>query len=238
MRLLGVLEQAIARAAEERTALLSARMHWNVLAGEVHDEEPLYEERVNAFLEWFLLEYRPETVRRQAAALGEAAGGEVLQGGLQGDETLAGARPAIRRLLHEAPEAERPGLIALAAAHRGLFTVRELVNEGVLLEDLWGGASFRVYERRRLIGLGPGEVFEARLIADVDAPPRILFTRSFCFHPREALGIIRHQVVRARRAGEQREDFLFRLLRSRLRCERYRHLSPLRIYETGETREF
>ncbi|HEX2570274.1 MAG TPA: hypothetical protein VH877_11995 [Polyangia bacterium] len=233
MRHFAVLEQAIARAAEDEDALLSARMHWNVLAGEVHDEEPLYEERVNAFLEWFLLEYRPVEARALSIEARAAAGGAAPE------RVGAGAvEPAIRRLIREAPEAERPGLIALAAAHRGLFTVREPVNEGVLLEDLWGGGSFRVYERRRLIGLGPGEVFEARLVADVEAPPRILFTRSFCFHPREALEIIRQQVVRARRAGERRDDVLFRLLRSRLRCERYRHLSPLRIYESGETREF
>lgn len=235
MRLFGVLEQAIARAAEDQASLLSARMHWNVLAGEVHDEEPLYEERVNAFLEWFLLEYQSpsQSARGQALDAQAAAGGEAP--GRAGPDAI---QPVIRRLLREAPETDRPGLIALAAAHRGLFTVRELVNEGVLLEDLWGGGSFRIYERRRLIGLGPGEVFEARLVADVDAPPRILFTRSFCFHPREALEIIRRQVVRARRSGERRDDFLFRLLRSRLRCERYRHLSPLRIYESGETREF
>lgn len=241
MRLFGVLEQAIASAAEDEASLLSARLQWNVLAGEVHDEEPLYEERVNAFLEWYLLEYRPlssslpssmtlcgPSLEAQAAAGGEG----------QAKAGPAAVEPVIRRLIRAAPEAERPALIALAAAHRGLFAVRELVNEGVLLEDLWGGGSFRVYERRRLIGLGPGEVFEARLVADVDAPPRILFTRSFCFHPREALDIIRRQVLRARRSGERREDFLFRQLRSRLRCERYRHLSPLRIYESGETREF
>jgi len=45
--------------------------------------------------------------------------------------------------------------------------VREVLEETGLevAVDGWGGGSFRVYERRRLIGLGPGEVFEARLVA-------------------------------------------------------------------------
>ncbi len=202
----GVLEKATARAVLDQPSLMVARAEWERLAGVVHDDEPLYEERASAFLEWYLIDYGPN-----------------------------GARPAVEKQLAAAEGEERAAIVALAASHRSLFQVREIFTDGVLLDDLWGGAVFRVYERRRLAGLSPGELFDARLVADVDGPPTLLFARTFCFHPREAEAGVRHQIARARRNGESRETLLFRLLRLRVRCERYRHVSPARVYSADDT---
>jgi hypothetical protein len=203
------LERATAAAAADQPALMAARAAWERLAGVVHDDEPLFEERAAAFLEWFMVDYRGDS------------------------GTL---RPPIDALIARAPdERERAALAAIASSHRSLYLVAETQPDGVLLEDLWGGATFRVHERRRLAGLGPRELFDARLVADIDDPPALLFARTFCFHPREALAPAREQVARARRAGEPCETLLFRLLRMRVRCERYRHVSPARVYAAEDT---
>lgn len=164
------IDQAVARAVENQAALLAGRQQWNQLAGEVHDDEPLFEERATAFLEWLALDFRPSPE----------------------------APRAVVALLRETPEnrendndATRPWLAALAASHRSVFRVARQAGDNVTLEDLWGGATFHVHERRKLSGMDPGEVFEARLVGDPDAPPRLVFTRAFCFHPREALLPIR-----------------------------------------------
>ncbi len=200
------LEQALGRAVEASGRVVAARAAWERLAGTVHDDEPLYEERAAAFLEWYLIDYRPE-----------------------------GERAAIDGLIDAAEGLERAALLAVASSHRSLFQVREALADGVLLDDLWGGAAFRVHERRRLAGLAPGELFDARLVADVAAPPGLVFARTFCFHPREAEAGVRHQIARARNSGEPREALLFRLLRLRVKCERYRHVSPGRIYAAEDT---
>lgn len=202
-----VLERATARAAEDQGRLVAARTEWERLAGVVHDDEPLYEERAAAFLEWFLIDHHPSP------------------------EEPTPIEPLIAR----AAGPERAALIALATSHRSLFRVREAHPDGVTLDDLWGGGAFRVHERRRLAGLAAGELFDARLVADVESAPQLLFARTFCFHPREAEPGLRSRVADARRAGEPRETLLFRLLRLRVRCERYRHVSPARVYASDDT---
>jgi hypothetical protein len=199
------LERAVTAAASDQPALMAARAEWERLAGVVHDDEPLFEERAAAFLEWYLIDHR-----------------------------VAGRAP-VDGLIAAASGPERSALEALASSHRSLFRVREAHSDGLTLDDLWGGAVFRVHERRRLAGLGPGELFDARLVADVARPPDLLFTRFFCFHPREAEAGALEQVARARREGAGREALLFKLLRLRVRCERYRHVSPARVYATDET---
>ena len=211
MEVYGIIERAVARAAEDEATLLAARARWVELAGAVFDDEPLFEERAAAFLEWFLIDW-----------------------------TDGKGRPPIATVIDAASGPEQAQLRALAGSHRGLFVVTEASpaddGEGtqVALDDLWGGASFRVHERRRISGLDAGEVFEGRLVADVSAPPRLVFARTFCFHPQGALAGVRHQVELAKAAGDSRDALLFRLLRLRLRCERYRHVSAARIYQAGE----
>jgi hypothetical protein len=134
----------------------------------------------------------------------------------------------------EGAAAEHEALLALASTHRSVFRVREVVTEGLVLDDLWGSAVFRVRERRN-VGVEPGDLFDARLVADVERRPELLLTRTFCFHPREAEEAVRSQIARSRRSHEERTALLFRLLRMRVRCQRYRHVSPARVYLQDDT---
>ena len=62
------LERVLAYAVADEPALLAARDEWNVRAGVVHDDEPLYEERAAAFLDWFALDRRSTPARSTARA--------------------------------------------------------------------------------------------------------------------------------------------------------------------------
>jgi hypothetical protein len=118
----------------------------------------------------------------------------------------------------------------LVRSHRSLFEVRELREGSLLLDDTISGGAFDVSERRRLPGIAVGSIFEARLVPDVVSPPQLLFTRAFQFHPTEAAPAIRKLAEKARAAGEQRADVLFRLMRLRLKALRYGHVSAAKIY--------
>ena len=185
-----MLDRVIAFAARDEAETVEAREEWAEQAGRVFDDDALYEERTTAFLEWYALERQLPSGRRAGGALprrGEAR------------------RPR-----------GRAGSHALATSHRTLFEVQKVHDGIILLDDLLGGGTFAVTERRRLPGVEESEIFEARLVANVVTPPELLFTRAFQFHPREARGELKRQAERARKAGEPRAETLFRLVRLRL----------------------
>jgi hypothetical protein len=199
-----VLDRVVAFAARDEAETVKAREEWSEKAGRVFDDDTLYEERTTAFLEWYALER----------------------------ELPSGKVPAERFLAEEnLDDKEGPWVHALGTSHRSLFEVQK-VHEGIiLLEDLLGGGAFAVTERRRLPGVEDNEIFEARLVSNVMTPPEVLFTRAFQFHPREARNELKRQAERARKAGEARQETLFRLLRLRLKALRYKHVTADKIYK-------
>jgi hypothetical protein len=201
-----VLERVIAFAARDEPELMRAREEWDERAGRVFHDDPLYEERTTAFLEWYALERLGVDGRTPA-------------------ERLRGPQ-------NHGPsdELQERWIAALTATHRSLFAVREQREGELLLDDLLGGGAFLVAERRRLPGIEEGEILEARLTANVATPPELLFTRAFQFHPAEAKAELKRQAQAAREAKLPRDEALFRLLRLRLKALRYRHVSADRIY--------
>jgi hypothetical protein len=202
--LANALDRVIAFAARDEAETVKAKEEWSEKAGRVFDDDPLYEERTTAFLEWYALER----------------------------ELPSGKVPAERFLAEETlDDKEGAWVHALATSHRSLFEVQK-VHEGIiLLDDLLSGGSFAVTERRRLPGIEDNEILEARLVANVVTPPELLFTRAFQFHPREARTELKRQAERARKAGESRSETLFRFLRLRLKALRYKHVTADKIYK-------
>jgi hypothetical protein len=207
-----VLERVIAFAARDEESLVRAREEWAERAGRVFDDDPLYEERASAFLEWFAID-RPE-----------------------GASPTPGGRTPVERWLAESRFEDLEGrwAHALARSHRSLFAVAEMGEGRLLLEDLAAGAAFEVSERRKLPGVSEGDVFEARLVADIISPPLVLFSRALLFYPHEAAEAVRRLAGEAQRAGRRREDICFLMLRLRLKALRYAHLPADKIYVMEE----
>jgi len=202
--LANALDRVIAFAARDEAETVKAKEEWSEKAGRVFDDDPLYEERTTAFLEWYALER----------------------------ELPSGKVPAERFLAEETlDDKEGAWVHALATSHRSLFEVQKVHDGVILLDDLLGGGSFAVTERRRLPGIEDNEVLEARLVANPVTPPELLFTRAFQFHPREARVELKRQAERARKAGEPRAETLFRFLRLRLKALRYKHVTADKIYK-------
>jgi hypothetical protein len=203
-----ILDRLIAFAAKDEAELVRGREEWAERAGKVFDDDSLYEERATAFLEWFSLE-RPGP-----------------DGRLPGERFLAEER---------LDDLQGRWLDALLNSHRSLFEVEKLQPGQLLLDDLLGGGSFQVTERRKLPGVVEGEVFEARLVPNVVSPPELLFTRAFQFHPREAAAEVKRHAERAKKAGTPRSEELFTLARLRLKALRYGHVAAAKIYAGDDT---
>ncbi len=219
-------DELIKRATRNEAFVLAARQTWETLTGPVSPDHDLYHERSEAFVEWLILEYRGNHPSQEPAA-----------------ET---GQTAVERELGEPKEsAPAPGwhelLTALRGSQRSLFRVVRLRPGGLLLDDLLRGTRFAVDERRSLPGVAPGDLFEARLIPDPDAPYRVVLGRAVLFHPREAAPVLLQQAAALRRGSALSlsssaatvRTFLERLLRLRLKALTYRHVSPARIYSAA-----
>src|SRR5205814_305836 len=176
------------------------------------DDAELFEGRMAAFLEWYVLE-------RPAAGLG-------------GKAPIAHAVETTG----QAPAPERRMLAHLASSHRSLFQLAASADRVLEIDDLIGGARFSVLERRNTAGVAPGDVFEARLIwdagseggtperADGRADGRAIFGRTFLFHPPDARDVVIEWVERAVEQGTRREEILFHLSRLYVRWHRLGHI--------------
>ncbi|MFO0621696.1 MAG: hypothetical protein U0745_09890 [Polyangia bacterium] len=206
LMLWSVFDELTQSTTSDSALVVEARRTFSTLTGQVEPDHELYAERSDAFVEWFLFEQRDE-------------------------EGLTRVEQRLKLL--PCDDIRRPYLQALRASHRSLFQVVRFLPQGLLLDDLIGGGRFAVEERRRLPGVTSDDVFEARLIPDPDRKPTLCFGRALLFHPREAAVAVREQVRLAQLRAEPRASLLSRLLRLRLRCFAYRHVSAERIYAQG-----
>lgn len=185
--------------------VVRAREGYAARTGKVFEEDELYEARTASFLEWYVTERPLDDAR---------------------------VPPAVVAYREAPSEAGR----AWATTHRSLFSVAELdAGEGaVRLDDLVGGGHFVVTERRKLHGVAPGDVLEARLVA---WRGRVVFGRTFCYHPTGTRAALIAHARRIRATGGTRADAVDHAATLRVRALRYRHVAPGRVYEAG-TSEF
>jgi hypothetical protein len=119
---------------------------------------------------------------------------------------------------------------ALVRSHRSLFEIRGLAKGAVELLDLLGGGAFEVAEPRAMHGVDVGDVAELRLIGWRDA---VWFGRTFVFHPSAARGAILDHARAMTERGRSRREVIDHIASLRVRINRYRHVSPARVYEVG-----
>jgi hypothetical protein len=190
-----------------RTEIAEAREDYFNQAGKVfEDDAELFESRMASFVEWYVLE-RP----------------------------LQGGPPPVLRALEQAnaagePEATRKALAALSTSHRSVFDLSVVSGDTVELEDLLGGARFKVVERRSTVGFEAGDLIEARLVWDGE---RVVFSKTFLFHPRDAREAALDTIDAALAKGTSRAEIIFALSRMHVRWHRHGHVNAARVYKGG-----
>lgn len=193
---------------ERQEEILRAKAEYMARTGEFHEEDRSFEQRMAAFLEYFLFD-RP----------------------LDGFE-----EPPVTAFLREKgggidPD-ELPRFEALTRSVHGLFEIRKLgTKNGLRLRDLISGNDFEVFERRELVALAKGDILDVRLVPWDD--DTWIFSGSFFFHPRDARKPILKEAKRRRKADPEAcpQAFAWDLARVALKFERYRNVAVENIYK-------
>ncbi|MFN2545807.1 MAG: hypothetical protein ABR567_00075 [Myxococcales bacterium] len=178
--------------------------------GEVHEEDRCYEQRMQAFFNWFLFDRKladgwtpVELYLREKGAELPGKEKDVLLGCTQSRLSLYEYRG--RRGFFS-----RPG--------KGQVRVRDAIT----------GEDYDVTERRQMHGLEVTDLFEARL---VPLARTFLFSSSFTYHPREMNRVIRRELKRRKKAGSiDAREFCWELERMALQQEHFKNVSIDAIY--------
>ncbi|MHB8419894.1 MAG: hypothetical protein ACYDCL_17610 [Myxococcales bacterium] len=171
--------------------------------GEVYVDDRSMENRLAAFVDWYVL-----------------------------DRPRGGATPAAAYLAEEGERihpSELPIYRAFTETVRGLFELKKPPKHDRLrVRELLSDKDHEVFERRALAGLAKGDIFEARLIP---FQGELFFSPAFCYHPRAAKKAIVAEIKRRRKAGKlDAPAFLDTLLAMQLKFERYRNVAVEAIY--------
>jgi hypothetical protein len=178
--------------------------------GEVHEDDRCYEQRMQAFFNWFLF-----------------------------DRKQADGSTAVERFLREKgaelPRKDKDVLLGCTQSKLGLYEYRGTrgfftrPKKGqVRVRDAITGDDFDVTERRQMHGLEVGDLFEARL---VPVERTFHFSTSFTYHPREVFSGIRREIKRRKRAGAvDARALVWELERMSLQHERFRNVNVQAIY--------
>ena len=186
--------------------IASAREEYFTKSGRVfEDDAEVHELRTLAFLEWYVIE-RP---------------------------ILGGVSPVLRALRRTLSgkvidPSRLDALARLAASHRSLFDIADVDDESIELEDILAGGRFKVVERRSTIGFEVGSIVEARLAWDGS---RVVFTKTFLFHPKDARAPILDLVDESLSHGQTHNEVMFQLAQLYLRWHRHGHVNAARIYK-------
>ena len=175
---------------------------------DVYAEEEFFEERINAFLEWYSFD---RTIGRSGKTPLDLFF-EASHGRLKADELEY--------------------LEGLMKARHAIFELTRIVEGRVDVRDAFSGGRFAVIERRPLVTLKTGDLCETRL---VPYKGELFFTRTFLVHPREARRTILREIRRAK--GELRLDapaFMRTLAVLWVRNRRYKGVDPHDLFSPAE----
>jgi|tagenome__1003787_1003787.scaffolds.fasta_scaffold20736761_1 hypothetical protein len=179
--------------------------------GEVHADDRCYEQRMQAFFNWYLFDRRQpdggtpvERFLREKGAELPARDKDILLGCTQ----------------------SRVGLYEYRGSRGGIFS--RPAKGQVRVRDAITGEDFDVTERRQMHGLEIGDLFEARLVP-VDRTWH--FSTSFTYQPREVYPAIRREIKRRKKQGAvDARALVWELERMGLQHERFRNVSIDNIY--------
>jgi hypothetical protein len=197
---------AFATAEARKPDLLQAKAQYFELTGEVFEDDRSFEMRMASFLDFYLFD-RPQPGNSKTPAQ------EFLE--------VNQADPRPERV---------SALRAFTETVHGIFEVRKLAKGLVRLRELFSDKDYDVTERRSVVALQKGDILEARLVPFAG---NLIFSAAFCYHPREAISVIKKEVKRRRKKEPERSplELVYEAAKRAIKADRYRQIAVEKIYD-------
>ncbi|MCD6497173.1 MAG: hypothetical protein J7M25_02580 [Deltaproteobacteria bacterium] len=172
--------------------------------GRVNEDDRSFDARMNAFLEFLVLDWKPADVRgRTLIELFVAEQGQRLS---KRDLDL---------------------LASASASQRSLFELVDKGKRGAMFGDLLYGGRWRIACSEQVLGVDAGDVIEARIVS-IDGSLALL--PSIYHHPSEAAVLARTMVEEGLKRKESPRDLSDRLASMLLRHDRYPGMNLRQAY--------
>jgi hypothetical protein len=172
--------------------------------GVLDENSPFYESRMNQFFDWYFF-----------------------------DRNLVGYGRKVIDSLHMSRELrfddhELAIVEKLKSYVHGMFEFIKIKDSDVSIRDLFTGKKYVVKKCPWVYGFNPDEYFEARLIPEGDS---FVFSRGFCFHPKEAKKFILNEIKKHKKNPDlDPNELMLSLSKMRGRLDRYPHVDVDKIY--------
>lgn len=183
--------------------LVRARDDFFQMTGKLNQSDPSFNNRMNAFLLWFIFDFRSSLDLKTPFEL---------------------YCEAVRSLQ---PEVNQDSVCAYKNHTHSLFEFKKMQKEDAIVRDLFSGEKLRIVDPDFLIGSPSGTIFETRVF-NLDGQYR--FSNYFIQHPAEMKKPIKKRCKQIRKCGETVKPFIAMLHSYHTKWERYRNINIKSIY--------
>ncbi len=177
-----------------------AKEHYFGKVGGVYEDDSDFEQRMNTFLEWFVFDFRSETM---------------------GSDTVF--TMYINENRDRFSSEEMVFRMTVSKHLHSVFAVKGLKEGMIKVKDLAGGKSFWVTDDEIF---EKGDLFETRIITEGDSS---FFSYTYCLHPKSAEKLIKDAFKKRHSVGFG-PDFFVRLHAMQLKWRRSRQIEVKDIY--------
>lgn len=188
--------------------LKRARQEFFGFIGAVHEEDSFFENYMNAFIEWYILE-------RELS-----------------DKDLSPVRLFYKENFKNFTEEEQKAYNDLTKLRHSIYGVKKVTQNSLVLEDLYQNEKLKIESNFSTAAFNTGDIFEAILVPFQE---QWFFLKTFFSHPTEVKSFIVKEMKKIQNSNPKvLLKTIFRFRRLRLKFDRYPYVSPAQIYTSEE----
>jgi len=187
-----------------RAEIEKARMEFSVRTGTVYEDNPIYIERMNLFLDWYVFERALDS------------------------EDMTPLEYYYKLYSKDLADKEIEFFEGMRNSISSLFLVKKVRLGYVYVKDLFSGKGYKVSDNYVMRLVNRGDVLQGRLIPLKD---KNIFTRGFCFHPPETLGYIKSEIKKIKNMLHvYHTAFMEKVAFMKVKTQEYAHVPVEHIY--------